>query len=196
MPEGRRGPARVGGARRGSAGPRIGAARPARSAVQPRTGALRPLVEQLGQPAPDRSRLAKLGVVCDEYAVNIYGESSSALHRGTPTDRLVVQWNIGEPHVERRISSDRALRARASEAANAPVVNAGARVDLAIDERRVWVEIPVGFTEMQQQTPDQALEWRMQTRAIFQSYFGRGYRAVDFELLKGHGKGRYLLARA
>ena len=37
---------------------------------------------------------AKLGVVCDEYGVNIYGESSSALHRGTPTDRFVVQWNI------------------------------------------------------------------------------------------------------
>ena len=46
---------------------------------------------------------AKLGVVCEEYAVNLYGESTSALHRGTPTDRLVVQWRLGEPHVERRI---------------------------------------------------------------------------------------------
>lgn len=84
---------------------------------------------------------------------------------------------------------------RAEEAARAPVVNSGGRVDLAIDERRVWVEIPTGFTEMQQQTPDRALEWRMQTRAIFQAYFGRGLRAVDFELLKDEGKGRYLLAR-
>ena len=53
---------------------------------------------------------AKLGVVADEYAINIYGDSSSALHRGTPTDRLVVQWNIGEPHVVRRIDRRDAIR--------------------------------------------------------------------------------------
>ena len=146
------------------------------------------------QAANAHLNFTKLGVVCDEYAVNIYGESSSALHRGTPTDRLVVQWNIREPHVERRISADRALRARSAEAAHAPVVNRDG-VDLSIDERRVWVEIPTGFTEMQQQTPARALEWRMQTREIFQCYFGRGYRAVDFELLQDQGKGRYLLAR-
>ena len=148
------------------------------------------------QAANAHLNFAKLGVVCDEYAVNIYGESSSALHRGTPTDRLVVQWNIREPHVERRIAADRLLRARSDDAARAPVVNGGGRIDLAVDERRVWVEIPIGFTEMQQQTPERALEWRMQTRAIFQSYFGRGYRAVDFELLTERGKGRYLLARS
>ena len=154
------------------------------------------------QAANAHLNFAKLGVVCDEYAVNIYGESSSALHRGTPTDRFVVQWNIREPHVERRIrgsevpgSRGSEVRMRAEEAARAPVVNADGRVDLAIDERRVWVEIPTGFTEMQQQTPDRALEWRMQTRTIFQTYFGRGLRAVDFELMKEEGRGRYLLAR-
>jgi predicted GNAT superfamily acetyltransferase len=84
---------------------------------------------------------------------------------------------------------------RAEEAARAPSANADGRIDLAIDERRVWVEIPTGFTEMQQQTPERALEWRLQTREIFQTYFARGLRAVDFELLKEQGKGRYLLAR-
>ncbi len=69
-------------------------------------------------------------------------------------------------------------------------------IDLSIEERRVWVEIPVGFTEMQQQAPDRALEWRMQTREIFQTYFARGYRAVDFELRADGGGGRYLLARS
>ena len=45
----------------------------------------------------------RLGVVADEYVENLYGESTSALHRGTPTDRFVVQWMLREPHVERRI---------------------------------------------------------------------------------------------
>jgi predicted GNAT superfamily acetyltransferase len=145
------------------------------------------------QAANAHLNFAKLGVVADEYALNIYGESSSALHRGTPTDRLVVQWNIREPHVERRIASTRVLTARSDEAARAPVANRGG-LDLAIDERRLWVEIPGGFTAMQQKSPDRALELRMQTREIFQTYFARGYRAVDFELNQAQGGGRYLLA--
>ncbi len=46
---------------------------------------------------------AKLGGVVEEYAPNFYGESTSTLHRGTPTDRVVLSWNIAEPHVIRRI---------------------------------------------------------------------------------------------
>ena len=61
-------------------------------------------------------------------------------------------------------------------------------------ERRLWVEIPTGFTEMQAEDPQLALDWRMATRAIFTAYFDRGYRALDFVLDKGAGRGRYLLA--
>jgi predicted GNAT superfamily acetyltransferase len=68
-------------------------------------------------------------------------------------------------------------------------------VDLAVDERRVWVEIPTGFTQMQQQAPELALQWRLHVRQMFQSYFSRGYRAVDFVLQREAGFGRYLLAR-
>jgi predicted GNAT superfamily acetyltransferase len=62
-------------------------------------------------------------------------------------------------------------------------------------DRRVLVEIPTGFTEMQAEAPELALEWRMMTRRIFQSYFARGYRAVDFFLSREAGLGQYLLAR-
>lgn len=146
---------------------------------------------------------AKLGVVCDEYVENLYGESTSALHRGTPTDRFVVQWLLREPHVERRIERRESLSVRTSEVADAPTVNETAEAgtwrrtsagNLSLDARRVWVEIPLGFTEMQQEAPDLALDWRLRTREIFEGYFARGYRAVDFELQRDHGRGRYLLA--
>ena len=32
-------------------------------------------------------------------------------------------------------------------------------MNLALDDRRVWIEIPTGFTEMQQQAPDPS-SWR------------------------------------
>jgi len=147
---------------------------------------------------------AKLGGVVEEYAENFYGESTSALHRGTPTDRLVVSWRIGEPHVVRRLEQTPGLQARSHEVGEAPVVNVTAidgewrvvkSLDLSVVERRVWIEIPTGFTQMQQQAPERALQWRLHVRQMFQAYFARGYRAVDFVLQREAGFGRYLLVR-
>ncbi len=167
---------------------------------------------------------AKLGGVVEEYAENFYGESTSALHRGTPTDRLIVSWRIGEPHVVRRLEpafaeastsakatvdetagkQTSSLQARSHEVAEAPVVNVTAMdgdwrevktIDLTVAERRLWIEIPTGFTQMQQQSPERALQWRLHVRQMFQAYFAKGYRAVDFVLQREAGFGRYLLAR-
>jgi predicted GNAT superfamily acetyltransferase len=147
---------------------------------------------------------AKLGGVVEAYAENFYGESTSVLHRGTPTDRVILSWRIGAPHVERRLEQAPALRAKAHEVAAAPMANTVAiegewrrntAIDLAIDERRVWIEIPTGFTEMQRQAPERALQWRLDVRQMFQTYLARGYQAVDFALQREAGFGRYLLAR-
>ena len=145
---------------------------------------------------------ARLGVVVEEYEENIYGESSSPLHRGTPTDRFVAEWRLREPHVERRIASHGPL-VRDTSITSAPVVNPStpggewsspADGDLTRDDRRVLVEIPTGFGDMQRRDPDLALAWRMTTRRIFQSYLSRGYRVVDFFLSREAGRGHYLLS--
>lgn len=147
---------------------------------------------------------AKLGTIAAEYADNVYGESSSALHRGTPTDRLVAQWWIRAPHVERRIAVAGATRLPPPDAPDAPVVNRtvvqgawrhNTEIDLALDTSRIWLEIPTGFTAMLQEVPDVAIRWRLQSREMFHAYFRRGYRVVDFLLDRGEGRGRYLLAR-
>lgn len=145
---------------------------------------------------------SKLGAVAEAYAEDFYGPSTSALHRGTPTDRLIASWYIREPHVVGRIGGTPAT-GRPAEAADAPIVNPTAvtgrwrtttAVDLGVDARRVWIEIPTGFTDMQQEAPDLALEWRMRVREMFLAYFGRGYRVVNFVLRRELGYGRYLLA--
>lgn len=146
---------------------------------------------------------AKLGVVVEEYAENIYGDSSSPLHRGTPTDRFIAEWRLATPHVERRITAGGRALIRDASLTSAPLVNPSEATEdwllpgtaaLDLDERRVLVEIPTGFTEMQAKNPSLAYEWRMATRRIFQTYFARGYRAVDFFLSREAGRGHYVLA--
>lgn len=149
---------------------------------------------------------ARLGVVVEEYDENTYGESSSPLHRGTPTDRFVAEWHLRRPHVERRIAAIGGPVARDGSVASAPVVNPSrpggkawpepGEPALDLGERRLLVEIPVGFTEMQADDPELALAWRLATRRIFQTYFPRGYRAVDFFLSREARRGHYLMARS
>jgi predicted GNAT superfamily acetyltransferase len=145
---------------------------------------------------------AKLGVVAEEYVDNIYGNSSSPLHRGNPTDRLIVQWKIDEPHVVRRLER-RAVPMRDVGAFDAPPAlrmkesngspDPGS-VETSLDDRRVSVEIPVGFSEMLVTDPPRALAWRVATRQAFSAYLSRGYRVVDFFLERENNRGRYLLA--
>ena len=146
---------------------------------------------------------ARLGVVVSEYEENIYGSSSSLLHSGTPTDRFVAEWHLREPHVARRITETSGPLVRDRSVADAPVVNPSqsggtwlvpGSFQLTLDARRLLVEIPTGFSEMLQAEPALALEWRLATRAIFQHYLARGYRAVDFLLSRKAGRGHYLLA--
>ena len=145
----------------------------------------------------------KLGVVVEEYEENIYGVSSSPLHSGSPTDRFVAEWRLTAPHVVRRIGGNGVGIVRDASVAAAPLVNASRQAgrwpapgpaDLSLDAPRLLVEIPAGVAELQLEEPALALEWRLATRAIFQHYFRRGYRAVDFFLSRPAGRGHYLLA--
>jgi len=156
------------------------------------------------QAANAHLNFAKLGIVVEEYEENIYGESSSPLHSGTPTDRFVAEWHIGEPHVERRVAPRAIPTIRDTAVAQTPIVNPSSpaepwlrpgTADLSLEGRRLLVEIPMGFSEMLERDRALAQDWRLSTRQIFQHYFARGYRAVDFFLAREAGRGQYLLAQ-
>lgn len=155
------------------------------------------------QAANAHLNFARLGVVVSDYQDNIYGESSSPLHHGVPTDRFVAEWHLTRPHVERRIQATAGALIRDSSIVSAPVINPSSsvrgwlrpgRANLDVETRRMLIEIPTSFTQMLAAEPALALEWRLETRAIFTTFLGRGYRAVDFFLDREAGKGQYLLA--
>ena len=143
----------------------------------------------------------KLGVISNTYAENIYGNSSSVLHRGTPTDRLIAEWWIRRPHVERRIAAG--IVARDTAVASAPVLNELSARDpwdvpaastRSPEGERVLIRVPARFSDMQAAEPSLAQAWRQQTRELFTTCFAQGYRAVDF-FRDDRAGGAYLLAK-
>src|SRR6476646_869091 len=93
--------------------------------------------------------IARLGAVVEEYEENIYGVSTSPLHHGSPTDRLIAVWRVATPHVERRLTSAAGLTARDASVLDSPIVNPSTTTggelepgapDLTRQDRRLLVE--------------------------------------------------------
>jgi predicted GNAT superfamily acetyltransferase len=79
--------------------------------------------------------IVRLGAMCSRYFENLYGSSSSQLHIGLPSDRLVAEWWLKRPlraacTIEERISIPAAIdRIRSEDPARARDIQlaAGAR---------------------------------------------------------------------
>jgi predicted GNAT superfamily acetyltransferase len=151
----------------------------------------------------------KLGTTAREYDEDAYPESTSTLHRGTPTDRLVAEWWLRSERVARRLDAIERGSGGGPERAGSMLQGATAinrareggewlvpdGHDLSVDGARLAVTIPAGFTEMQQRDLPLAQAWRSATREIFATYLARGYQVTDFVLDRPARRGTYLLAR-
>jgi len=133
-----------------------------------------------------RLNLHHLGAIARELLPDFYGTTSSALHHGLDTDRLLVRWELDHPRVERR---------KAGEAESPPglaavpalnevawrrglPVSSPPRLDLGGPE--LLLEIPADWDAVCAAGAGLAEEWQQAVRSAFQSAFARGYAAAGF----------------
>ncbi|HVP53919.1 MAG TPA: GNAT family N-acetyltransferase [Candidatus Eisenbacteria bacterium] len=65
------------------------------------------LIEWTFDPLQTRNayfNICRLGVVVRRYLLDVYGATSSPLHAGLPTDRLVAEWNLDSERVREVLS--------------------------------------------------------------------------------------------
>jgi len=94
--------------------------------------------------------LRKLGVIVRQYEENVYGYSSSLLHKGLPTDRFVAEWHLKSGQPEPR------------------------------DDKPILLEIPENINELRRTDLPLAKAWQDRVREACQQYFQEGYVIVDF----------------
>jgi len=149
--------------------------------------------------------LRRLGGVATHFYEDFYGRTSSALHHGLPTDRLMVRWQLEAPRVVERAAAPAAAAAPAPPP-DLPRVNdvkwqAGWAVSSAprldLEEPELLLEIPPEWDVICQTAPRMAEDWQGRMRAAFKAYFARGYVAADFIPTEDAGRRRpfYLLRR-
>jgi predicted GNAT superfamily acetyltransferase len=141
--------------------------------------------------------LRRLGAEASEFLENFYGITTSALHHGLPTDRLLVRWALNSERV-RRIASE-GERPAFVAAPPSPRINdvrwqAGWPVSseprLDLEDAELLLEIPPEWDVICQKSPWVAGDWQAKVRRAFQAYLGRGYVAADFAPTEEGGRRR------
>lgn len=140
--------------------------------------------------------IRRLGVVCNKYLRNVYGEMRDARNRGISSDRLLVDWWVTSARVSARVARSRHpldlahyLSAGASKIVSASLSSTGyprpERVEPVADATFILVEIPADYQRIRQDDLDLAILWREQTREALEEAFKLGYLVTDFLYLKG-----------
>ena len=125
------------------------------------------LIEWTFDPLQPRNaffNFCRLGVVARRYLIDVYGHTSSPLHAGLPTDRLVAQWHLGSQRVADILAGRPTAKPETCQ-----------RVKIAVDGSSEQ-----GIVEIQQVV-----------RERFQELFAAGYVATSFE--RAPGGGTYVL---
>jgi predicted GNAT superfamily acetyltransferase len=113
--------------------------------------------------------IERLGVIIRRYVHNQYGTTTSALHGGLPTDRLVPEWWIRSPRVE--------------------AVTAGQPFDRLPAEVRI--AIPSNISALIESDPPRARQIQEQVGEQFDEHFRAGLAVIGFE--RTEDSGTYLL---
>jgi predicted GNAT superfamily acetyltransferase len=109
--------------------------------------------------------LAKLGAIVRRYLPNVYGRTSSPLHAGLPTDRLVAEWWVRSAHVGEVLSGKR----RSSGAR-------GARIS-----------IPASIRQICNDDPSRAEHIQSNLRNEFAKHTAEGLAATGLEFTDQQG---------
>jgi predicted GNAT superfamily acetyltransferase len=116
--------------------------------------------------------LMRLGAVARRLIPNCYGITSSEIHFGLPTDRLVAQWYLDSPRVVRLVEGGRASEAARPSSAKS-------------------ILIPEEMARWRKEDREMALIEQARITGEFHRWFAQGYVATAIENTPGGGA--YLL---
>lgn len=128
-----------------------------------------------------------LGGTARTYYPDYYGKMNG-IDAGSPSDRLLVEWELDSPRVNQRAGQP-LEDSGFPEAAPANQVSSG-RPELLqpyLKSKKILLRIPEDFVRLAREDPDLALEWRLQGRNLMQTFFEHGYRVEEFTRRGGPG---------
>jgi predicted GNAT superfamily acetyltransferase len=159
------------------------------------------------QPVNAYFALGKLGERADTYEENYFGETTSQIERGLPTDRIMTVWNLEDADVTRRLETGPPRRDLRKDLKHPALVNhlkeqfpglmISSPVKLNCSDTQILFEVPYNLQEIKNRDLGIALEWQGKMRQVFRHYFKKRYVLSDFWTAEqdGHLRAFYSLEK-
>lgn len=138
-----------------------------------------------------RLNIAKLGVVCNTYIRDYYGELRDDLNRNLASDRFQVDWWIASRRIETRLTRNRPpLQLHHYLDVGTPIINPVLWDDRGLPvcqsplgpppSERFLAEFPANFQTIRRVDNALAVAWRLHLRSICEAAFASGYTVIDY----------------
>jgi len=115
----------------------------------------------------------RLGAICRQYIPNFYGLTTSPLHRGIPTDRLLVEWHLDTKRV---ISAINDLTPEPRDCpAHVHLPNLEPSAPAAAGSQTGAAKAPTDFPSPEDNS---LLETQSRIRKEFTDWFAKGYAVI------------------
>ncbi|MBE0698416.1 MAG: GNAT family N-acetyltransferase [Anaerolineaceae bacterium] len=126
--------------------------------------------------------IRRLGAISATYLPDYYGPMQG-IDAGAPTDRLLVEWNLGSERVcSLAEASSPPIDNGYPQALEALTVNGSGPLSLSPDfiGDPILLGLPENFIRLSKTDPSLALKWRMETRKLLLQAFQAGYSIRGF----------------
>ena len=118
----------------------------------------------------------RLGAIARRYLPNVYGITTSPLHGGLPTDRLVAEWWLRSPRVLQIVEETGAPLPDAVKSAENLLRHA------QLIENNTSILVPGELARLKTQSAEEARRMQSGIREQFQKWFALGYVATRIEV--------------
>ena len=136
--------------------------------------------------------LNRLGARVVEYVPNMYGTTTSPLHYGIATDRLVVSVDTNATAPAHSSADPSPTR---QPIMSLEVQDGDTLLDPSSPPPALWIEVPSDIRQVIEQSPSAAAKWRLAVREHFQWALARGYVVKALQRDPVASRSFYLLQR-
>lgn len=122
--------------------------------------------------------IGRLGVVCQCYLRDLYGEMRDSLNSRLPSDRFEVAWFIKQEHVRHRLARDRRIL-DLGESHDVRSISTGPSTVFTSKDKLLLIELPDDIQKIKLENLDVALQWRLSLRESCENAFAAGFVIRD-----------------
>jgi predicted GNAT superfamily acetyltransferase len=109
----------------------------------------------------------RLGIIVRRFLPNFYGVTTSPLHGGLPTDRLVAEWWLRSARVRRSLAGQKGPKGIGAPRSKKKVAR---------------IRVPLEFAKLRSTNLEEAARLQAEVRLEFEHWLGRGYAATWLEV--------------